>query len=361
MENFGPDLKGFVKISKFAGERFDLIQAGGGNTSVKIDDSTMLVKASGFALSDVDETTGFAKVNYSLLKEFLQNQHLSDGNPKLKEKDELPQVMEGATISSGIRPSIETLMHCLMGKFAIHAHPLPVNIVACRKNWRDELQLLFPECICVDYHTPGVDLATAIMDKIAGDSIDPNQESFVVFLQNHGIIVTAPTYEQVIDLIENTTNKIEIHLGLDYSRYRSVTRISGLVSKKCRTSGVAYLSEDLILLQAAEKHKDYFSVNPFFPDMVVYNGAPTLTMESLDDEHAVDAYFQKYDVPPKIILCDRQVYFMANSVRKAQALESVVKFQILSMLGHGGELNFLSQNESNYLAGWEAEKFRSAL
>ena len=40
-------MQGFIRISKYAGMRNDLAQAGGGNTSVKLDDQVMLVKSSG--------------------------------------------------------------------------------------------------------------------------------------------------------------------------------------------------------------------------------------------------------------------------------------------------------------------------
>lgn len=36
-------MQDFIKISKYAGMRNDLAQAGGGNTSVKLDDHIMLV------------------------------------------------------------------------------------------------------------------------------------------------------------------------------------------------------------------------------------------------------------------------------------------------------------------------------
>lgn len=51
-------MQGFIQISKYAGMRNDLAQAGGGNTSVKLDDRVMLVKSSGFQLADVSENSG---------------------------------------------------------------------------------------------------------------------------------------------------------------------------------------------------------------------------------------------------------------------------------------------------------------
>ena len=57
-------MQGFIKISRYAGMRNDLAQAGGGNTSVKLDDKTMLVKSSGIQLAQVSETEGYTKVDY---------------------------------------------------------------------------------------------------------------------------------------------------------------------------------------------------------------------------------------------------------------------------------------------------------
>ena len=57
------EIKDLVDISKYAGERFDLIQAGGGNSSVKLENGEMLIKASGFILSDMDENNGYSRVD----------------------------------------------------------------------------------------------------------------------------------------------------------------------------------------------------------------------------------------------------------------------------------------------------------
>ena len=48
-------IKQFVYMSKYAGMREDLIQAGGGNSSVKLDGCKMLIKASGIQLADITQ------------------------------------------------------------------------------------------------------------------------------------------------------------------------------------------------------------------------------------------------------------------------------------------------------------------
>ena len=71
-EGRGIAMNGLIQISKYAGMRNDLAQAGGGNTSVKIDDQIMLVKSSGCQLADMSKDNGYMKVNYRLIAEYLE-------------------------------------------------------------------------------------------------------------------------------------------------------------------------------------------------------------------------------------------------------------------------------------------------
>ena len=62
------EIESLIKLSKYAGMREDIIQAGGGNTSVKIDNETMFIKSSGYQLSEMEENAGYSKVNYKKRK-----------------------------------------------------------------------------------------------------------------------------------------------------------------------------------------------------------------------------------------------------------------------------------------------------
>ena len=46
-------LNAFSRLSQTAGARADYVQGGGGNTSVKLADGLMAIKASGYCLSDI--------------------------------------------------------------------------------------------------------------------------------------------------------------------------------------------------------------------------------------------------------------------------------------------------------------------
>ena len=66
------EIKQLIKISKFAGERFDLVQAGGGNSSVKLGNGEMLIKASGLSLSEMEQNKGYAHVNNEKIKDIIE-------------------------------------------------------------------------------------------------------------------------------------------------------------------------------------------------------------------------------------------------------------------------------------------------
>ena len=57
-------LEGLAFISREIGVRPDYTQGGGSNTSVKLDDEYMAIKASGFKLRQVNELEGYVVVNY---------------------------------------------------------------------------------------------------------------------------------------------------------------------------------------------------------------------------------------------------------------------------------------------------------
>ena len=50
----------YASMSNTAGKRSDYVQGGGGNTSVKFDDTLMAIKASGFRLDQITPDNAYA-------------------------------------------------------------------------------------------------------------------------------------------------------------------------------------------------------------------------------------------------------------------------------------------------------------
>ncbi|MBC7960647.1 MAG: class II aldolase, partial [Vallitaleaceae bacterium] len=59
-----------IQISHYSAANIGYIQGGGGNTSVKLNDQLMAVKASGCKLSQMGELEGYVVVDYGLIKDY---------------------------------------------------------------------------------------------------------------------------------------------------------------------------------------------------------------------------------------------------------------------------------------------------
>ena len=57
------EFKKFIELSRLLGQRPDFIQGTGGNVSIKIDSQKMLIKTSGWRLSDINENSGLVEIN----------------------------------------------------------------------------------------------------------------------------------------------------------------------------------------------------------------------------------------------------------------------------------------------------------
>ena len=207
------ELKNFVEISKYAGERFDLVQAAGGNTSVKIKNSEMLIKASGFLLSDVAENNGYSKVDTKKIANILKNKTIKNEADKRKREFLAKELIEEATLDKNNRPSIETLLHSTLYKYTLHTHPVAVNMIVIQKEWKEILASIFKNenIAFVSYKTPGIDLALELDKVISTFATVPK----ILFLQNHGLIVTSDNVDDIERLTESVLSKIEDYLKID--------------------------------------------------------------------------------------------------------------------------------------------------
>ena len=113
------EIKNLIEISKYAGERFDLVQAAGGNSSVKLKSDEMLIKASGFLLSDISENIGYSKVITSSVAKIVRENEILESRDKRERELLTSQFLKNATIDENNRPSIETLLHSLLLKYTL--------------------------------------------------------------------------------------------------------------------------------------------------------------------------------------------------------------------------------------------------
>jgi rhamnose utilization protein RhaD (predicted bifunctional aldolase and dehydrogenase) len=332
--------KELINISKKLGERFDLVQAGGGNVSFKIG-NYMFIKSSGCNLTELDLNKNIVGLDYIKIKD---NFVINDRDKKTRELKTKTLVNNNIIFLKQYKPSIETVMHSICQKFTIHLHPIQFNKISSLSNCDIILNKLFENYLLIDYFTPGIDVALEINKYYKNEKI--------IFLKNHGIVFTSNDLTELEELIDDTINKLENYLKLDFNKYKYVNQISKSLEIKFKNSFITYLSEDTEI-QKYDLNEEMLQT--FIPDKLVYCGKSIIKIDKLNLEKENQNYYQKYKEIPKLFLKDKNLYISSNSLKKCYEIESVLKSHLLC---YNPNNLLLEKEELDYLNNWEAEKFR---
>ncbi|NQU33276.1 MAG: class II aldolase/adducin family protein [Bacteroidetes bacterium] len=238
------ELAELLKISHYAGKRFDLVQAGGGNSSIKLDNGLMLIKASGISLSEMTVESGIAEVNIQLVRDILQDKVLQAiQNKRDREQISLAKLLKTVTRPKEL-PSIESFLHAFTDKVTLHTHPILCNALSCRKDGKKLLEELFPETLVLEYCTPGYENAVQYLKSLTEFELKHSKKPAVTFIQNHGLVVSGKTAEEVIQLNEHILSIIAEYLEVELD---------------------FYLSESYSMSNLRVSSPELFSFSPVFP------------------------------------------------------------------------------------------------
>jgi rhamnose utilization protein RhaD (predicted bifunctional aldolase and dehydrogenase) len=113
----------------------DYVIVGEGNTSMRIDDDSFYVKASGQQMERI-EPEGFVAVRFEPVLA------LFDDPPQTRTEQKERMMAARVDPSNEIAPSIETSFHAMLlhdtgAAFVGHTHPTPVNQLACSNHCAD--------------------------------------------------------------------------------------------------------------------------------------------------------------------------------------------------------------------------------
>lgn len=352
-------MQDFIKISKYAGMRNDLAQAGGGNTSVKLDDYIMLVKSSGCQLADVNGQNGYSKVNYKKIVDYFREK-IEPCEEAVFTEEIGKELLRGVHMEGG-RASIETFLHAVTGKYTLHSHPTLVNILTAREDGMDVLRELFPSGVFVPYRKPGAALAETYY-RLYRKQQAQGADGTVIFLANHGLVVSGEDAQTVIRQNEQVLEKIAAYLGVDDSAYRQATclweiiqQIDMLADHIVYTSENRYLSREYVGAELVEKG---LWKHAFCPDCVVYSGKKLLCLKKYYDRQDITDFIEHYG-PPTLVYHEGYFYILAESVRKAQEIENVMSFAARVQHDNMGQtMHYLSDGQQEELLNWDAEKYR---
>ncbi len=98
----------------------------------------MAIKASGTALTAMSESAGWVEVNIAAVLSIFDRKELATLETDTREARVLQHFFSAVVGGTG-RPSVETALHAMLGKFVIHTHPVAANALNCgpgQRPWR---------------------------------------------------------------------------------------------------------------------------------------------------------------------------------------------------------------------------------
>lgn len=201
------------------GERLRMVILGEGNTSVRIDEETFAVKASGSNLASLT-SADVTHCAFNRLLPLLDKSSATDV--------EVDQALLAARLDPAAKkPSIEALFHAylltLPGVRCVgHVHAIAVNQILCsprarefaeRRACPDEIVMCGVESVFVPYAEPGLGLSQAIRREVVAFVKRTGRDPKIILLQNHGIIAVGSSPKSVLGSLLMAEKAAEIFVG----------------------------------------------------------------------------------------------------------------------------------------------------
>lgn len=345
-------LQDFSRISKVAGSRADYVQGGGGNTSVKLADGLMAIKASGFCLSDIEVDKAYAVLdgaavrNFYLTSEPEQFENVETaGSAKAKES---VKVIEGL---AQLRPSVEAGFHSVLKKFVIHTHSVYANLAACALDCRDICAAAFADADytwgMVPYVDPGANLTFAIRNELRRVEAETGKTPSIIIMQNHGIIAHDDDPDVCLSLHADANERLAKQFGMSGDCFPAV-KIKE-IEDGLFEADTPYLTE---ALGSGEYTEQFLLEQPLYPDQMVFLiGTFSMDKDTVEDGQCVA------DSKSGRVL-------MKMDAKKAQVLAetlTAVVFVVSHIKASGHPLSTMGEAAKNFIANWESEKYRKSL
>lgn len=329
-----------IQISHYAAANIGYIQGGGGNTSVKLDETHMAVKASGCKLSQMAELEGYVVVDYKKIKDYF-----AGADEKASDFDKISgEVLQASIVPQDglkpLRPSVEAGFHSALKKYVIHTHSVYTNILCCSEKGKDLASKIFDKSsyLWLPYIDPGAKLTLVIAQEIKNLGFIPE----IIFMENHGVIVSADVAQEAIELHETVNNKIRQYLELT----------------EAFPSVVLEQVTDTLVKSASPFVKEFFAVQPkelgivrekvLYPDQLVYLN---------------NSIYKKDGTPSDIYFEGEELYFK-TSFKQAEVNEEtlVAYLYVISTIAKKDlKLVSMTHEQQAFILGWESEAYRKSM
>ena len=317
-----------------------LIQAAGGNTSVK-DGAVMWIKASGTQLIEAQSREIFVPVDLVAMRA-----SVAAGESRADQPAEF-------ALTQGLRPSIETALHAVFAqRVVVHVHCIQTIAWMIQSDVSAQLaqRLAGFAWAQVAYARPGAKLAALVLAAL-------RPQTDVILLGNHGLLVAADTVAAAEALLRRVVAALELPLR--------ATKPPDLACLSARAGqDFVPLPQDhpahQIALQADLMQAAL--LGSLYPDHVIFLGiGATALLPAQAPEQASAARAAAGLTPPIFLLvAGAGTLIRADASAAAHALLRCLG-DVLLRLPAAAVPRALSLAENAELLDWDAEKYRQAL
>ena len=338
----------FLEFSKEVGLDSSMVQAAGGNTSIKLGD-TMWVKASGKWLMNACSEEIMVPVKTSKVKSILKNEGPND--------EELINKTICDDSNTNLRPSVETPLHAALDfKYVLHTHDVNIISFAILKNSKIKLDELLRgfKWKFIPYIKPGIELSKLLLQI-------KSREDNVFILQNHGLIVCGDDLDEIKklnlkirDCLQNELNKNIIIKSEDNNNFEI----------NLNNTQYKILNEDYAFDLANNKSwLKKISLGAFLPDVLIFLGPKILQIKP--DEKKLSFKLNKLSelsLPFNscIILSGYGVIIRKDSLNGTIEMIKLL-YELMHRVPEEEELEYFNDGQVLSLLNWEAEHYRQKL
>ena len=338
----------FLEFSKEIGLDSSMVQAAGGNTSIKLGD-TMWVKASGKWLMNACSEEIMVPVKTSEVKSILKNNGPND--------EEIINKKISDDSNTNLRPSVETPLHAALDfKYVLHTHDVNIISFAILKNSKTKLDELLREFKWkfIPYIKPGIELSKLLLKL-------KSKEDNVFILQNHGLIVCGDDLDEIKklnlkirDCLQNELNKNIIIKSENKNNFKI----------NLKNTQYKILNEDYAFDLANNKSwLKKISLGAFLPDVLIFLGPKILQIKP--DEKKLSFKLNKLSklsLPFNscIILSGYGVIIRKDSLNGTVEMIKLL-YELMHRVPEEEELEYFNDGQVLSLLNWEAEHYRQKL
>lgn len=345
-------LADFARLSQIAGARADYVQGGGGNTSVKLADGLMAIKASGYCLKDIHADKAYAVVDAQALRKFYDENepaNLDDveeqGAACVKENTKSIEGLEA------LRPSVEAGFHSILKTFVLHTHSVYANLAACSDACQSIATTAFAHADYtwgwVPYTDPGANLTFAVRDEQRRVEKETGKIPAVILMQNHGIIVQDDDADTCLAIHADANERLAKAFGLSGDSFPA-TAVEEMVAG-IYAADAPYLRAQL---QSGVHTQKSLLEEPLYPDQMVF----------LVDTFFMDA--EELEEGQCVASSKTGHMLMQMPEKKAQTLVetlTAVFFIMENIKKAGYTVSTMGEKAKQFIANWESEKYRKSL